>query len=138
MAARTTRGPAILEAGIQKAVTEFLQLDGWRAFRTEHAIERNAKGGFKRRVGEVGMPDQLYIRYTYFGISHTSGLRSVAEVMWIEFKAPSRKPRIDQLAWHETEAKQGALVLVVNSIDKFLNWYAVSGLQRRVSTRKTG
>ena len=109
---------------IQQTVTEFLEWDGWRPIRTEHAIERDEDGGFKRRVGEVGMPDYLFVRYD----THIS--TSWAQVLWIEFKRPGERPRWDQEVWHVTERLRGALVLVVDSIDDFRAWYAASGLQR--------
>jgi hypothetical protein len=121
---RSQRVPGLLESHIQQTVTDFLQLDGWRAFRTEHAIERSNddERRFKRKVGERGQPDYLYIRYV---------VSSYARALWIEFKRPGERPRPDQLMWHEAERKRGALVMVVDDIDQFIGWYKTSGLQRR-------
>jgi hypothetical protein len=114
----------LTERHIQETVTAFLVADGWRALRMEHAIERNSEGGFKRRVGEVGMPDYLYLRYNRWTLGG-------AEHMWIEYKAPGRSADPRQLEWHYTEQKGGALVLIVNDIDEFRAWYADSGFQRK-------
>lgn len=130
---RQARGHEIglKESHIQQTVTEFLQLEGWRAFRTELTVQRE-RG---RVVGERGQPDYLYIRYlftvedtvpAYAGWEHED-----AQVLWIEFKRPGEKPRPDQLAWHASERARGALVLVVDDIDAFIAWYKASGLQGR-------
>ena len=111
--------PKLLERDIQQTCTEFLELDGWRAFRTELTIQRE-RG---RVVGERGQPDYLYLRYTDDGM---------ARVLWIEYKKPGEKPRPDQLAWHEAERKRGGIVLVVADIDWFMRWYRLGGLARNV------
>lgn len=134
----------LTEAHIQQTVTESLQRDGWRAFRTEHAIERNERGGFKRRVGEVGMPDYLYIRHDHPNVALALDLfpnmteaeiRLEAQVLWIEFKKPGEEPTPQQLAWHTAERERGTMVLVVGDLptwwEDFRAWYAASGLKRR-------
>lgn len=100
---------SITEAHVQQAVVEFLQLDGWRAFRTELTVQRE-RG---RVVGERGQPDYLFIRYRGFvGGSKFSSLASppsqtCADVVWIEFKRPGETPGKHQLAWHEAERSSG-------------------------------
>lgn len=129
------RTPALLkERHIQETITQFLQLDGWRAFRTELTVQRE-RG---RVVGERGQPDYLYVRYgiRVVGFLYDPVVYAIkppgAEVLWIEFKRRGENPRPDQLAWHEAERKRGALVLVVDDIDYFIKeWYPSSGLQRR-------
>lgn len=119
------------ESHIQQTVTEFLQLDGWHAIRTDPVSDRKRGKGF----GELGMPDYLFIRYwpTFRGAPdiRLSTDETIAQVLWIEFKAPGKKPKAHQLAWHEAERKRGALVLVADDIDKFIGWYYNSGLKRR-------
>jgi hypothetical protein len=131
----------ILEAHVQQAVVEYLQLDRWRAFRTELTVQRE-RG---RVVGERGQPDYLFVRYSHpcrgAGCSgeHCGTIDCVeCELLWIEFKRPGEKPRADQIAWHQAERKRGALVLVVDSFDDFAKLYETSGLQRMVSARRTG
>lgn len=128
---KRARSIGLTEAHVQETITQFLQLDGWRAFRTELTVQRE-RG---RVVGERGQPDYLYVRYEHF-IDHRPDSRSLyykaAYVLWIEFKKPGEKPRPEQLAWHEAERKRGALVLVVSDIDYFIReWYPASGLARR-------
>lgn len=125
----------LLEPHIQRAVTDFLQLDGWRAIRTDPVSDRARAKGF----GELGMPDYLFVRYwnlqdTEWGRAAGDKERTWAavrsDVLWIEFKRRGKKPRRDQLIWHDVERKRGALVLVVDDIQEFIAWYQTSGLQR--------
>lgn len=118
--------PRLTEAHIQQTVREFLEADGWRAIRTEHALERTKEGKIRRKVGEVGMPDMLFVRYLD---------RSwvPADVMWIEFKRPGNNLTPSQVAWHETEQERGALIVVVDDPDWFAEWYLQCGLNRRIA-----
>lgn len=133
----------LTEKHVQETVTQFLELDGWRAIRTEHAIERNERGGFKRRVGEVGMADTLFIRYGVVYTAPNLGIKVDGAALWverrdqvmfIEFKAPGKFMEAHQRRWADAERARGALVLVVDDIDNFMKrWYPESGLQRRPS-----
>jgi hypothetical protein len=116
--------PKLTEAHIQKAVVDFLVLDGWRAIRTDPVSDRSRGKGF----GEIGMPDYLFIRYRSNSIADVW----TADVMWIEFKAPGKVRMSAQLAWHTAEIERGALVLTVDSIDSFEKWYSRSGLAQRI------
>lgn len=115
----------VTEAHVQQTVVEFLELDGWRAIRTDPVSRREWGKGF----GEAGMPDYLFLRYYLPDHLHSDN-RPIGEVLWIEFKRPGQKPRADQIAWHEAEHARGALVLVVDDIDHFIAWYKTSGLQQ--------
>ena len=122
----------VTERHVQQTVTELLEWDGWRSFRTEHAIERNADGGFRRKVGEPAMPDYLYIRYGLVGgINVVECPDACAEVLWVEYKKPGEEPTKAQLEWHEQERARGGLVVVIDSIEGGKAWYKTSGLQRR-------
>jgi hypothetical protein len=109
----------LTEAHIQKAVVDFLVLDGWRAIRTDPVSDRSRGKGF----GEIGMPDYLFLRYK---------ADCVAQVIWIEFKASGKCATNAQFAWHQVERKRNAAVLVVDSIDVFTRWYSDSGLAQRI------
>lgn len=133
---RPVRMSAIVtEAHIQQTITELLQMDGWRAIRTDPVSDRSRGKGF----GEIAMPDYLYVRYAYVVCNERSEFqgwhREDAQVLWIEFKRPGKQPTPAQLAWHAAEEARGALVLVVGTEetwwDDFKRWYALSGLQRR-------
>ena len=124
--------PRCSEADIERTVTEFLQLDGWRAIHTDPCSDRRRAKGF----GELGMADHLYIRYKWLHppLCDKEHFRPVSEVLWIEFKAPGKKPEPHQARWHDAERLRGALVMVVDDIDKFTEWYKSSGLCRRILT----
>lgn len=149
MSTRATKGrgkgePKLSEADIQKTVVDYLQAEGWRAIRTEHAIERADGGKVRRKVGEVGMPDYLFLRYGpcsgipapvnerlgWCGGNSFGATQRADEVLWIEFKAPGKSPTPAQRAWHAAERKLRALVLIVNDVDEFIMWYERSGLTR--------
>ncbi|MGP0075593.1 MAG: hypothetical protein ACLPWF_27065 [Bryobacteraceae bacterium] len=127
------RSVGLTEAHVEQTVTQFLELDGWRAIRTDPVSDRARGKGF----GELGMPDHLYVRYgmpiTRRNFSgHPPEIQSGGQVLWVEFKRPGRKPTPHQLAWHEAERARGALVLVIDDINFFFAWYKRSGLARRV------
>jgi hypothetical protein len=136
---RQSRKPTnlVTEEHVQKAVTDFLELDGWRAVRTDPVSDRGRGKGF----GELGMPDYLYIRYDNMQATRTFAvldakdrnlLATGAQVMWIEFKRPGAKLEPHQMTWHRKEHERGAVVLQVNDIDGFCAWYIKdSGLNRR-------
>src|SRR3974390_705182 len=82
---RTRRGyhhrvcpPQPSEEQIQETCTRLLELDGWRALRTDPCSDRARGKGF----GEVGMADYLYIRYNVFGEDET---------LWVEWKCKRGK-----------------------------------------------
>lgn len=130
---KTQTKQVITEAHVQKAVTDLLVLDGWRAIRTDPVSDRSKGKGF----GEVGMPDYLYVRYFLNGARLSGEVNNVkafslVNLLWIEFKKPGAEPKPHQLEWHAAERARGALVFVVDSIDDFIRWYAASGLARKV------
>lgn len=121
--------PKILERDVEKAVCDFLVADGWRVLKMEQVFSRDKL----KSVGEQHMPDRIAIRYSMCSIlAPNNSLRRLAEVLWIETKAPGKALRIGQKMWHKAECARGALVLTVSDIDAFRNWYAESGLARRV------
>lgn len=147
----------IREIDIQKTCTQFLELDGWRALRTDPVSDKSRAKGF----GEVGMADMLYIRYLADPAKsgHKTGcpcccgpLRGqvFAQVLWIEYKRErggngkrglftrAEKAKIHQKAWHAAERARGALTLIAGeedgfpaTIEGFISWYQASGLQRK-------
>lgn len=121
------------EAHIQQTCTQMLELDGWRSLRTSPVSNRARATGF----GELGMADYLYIRYSLRDFGDRSPVwASVAQVMWIEWKAAKGKAAPHQAAWIDVERARGALVLLAGvdfpaSIEGFRNWYKTSRLMRR-------
>jgi hypothetical protein len=98
--------------------------------------DRNRGKGF----GELGMADHLYIRYTPMAAVREWRFVATApaQVMWIEFKRPGEKPKKHQTLWHIKERARGALTLIAGedfpaSVEGFRQWYAGSGLARRIA-----
>ena len=120
------RKPKLSEADIQRACTDLLIADGWRAIRTDPVSDRRRGKGF----GEIGMPDYLYIRYQRSAFPTFPQVG--AEVLFVEYKAPGKCPSRHQEAWGDKERRRGALVIWTDSIEKFREWYADSGLSRAV------
>ena len=124
------------EADIEKQITSFLALDGWRALKTNPCSDKARGKGF----GEVGMADVLYIRYgsriRAFPWSSLSVEDAADQVMWIEHKSGDKKATQHQREWHAAERWRGALVVVANEdfkadLESFQEWYRGSGLLRR-------
>lgn len=120
--------PVITEAHVQQTVVQFLELDGWRAIRTDPVSDRSRGKGF----GEPGMPDYLFLRYWKPDHLHND-TRPIGEMIWVEFKRKDKKPTSHQLIWHSGERGRGAFVFVVDDIDEFTRWYLGSGLNRRIT-----
>jgi hypothetical protein len=133
--------PQVSEASLAQACTQLLELDGWRALKTDPVSDKSRGKGF----GERGKADYLYIRYEMRNWSEEdrsiacrrlAGERTIAQVMWIEWKTPTGRVAPHQHSWRERERKRGALALIAGidfqaSIEGFCRWYSESGLQRR-------
>lgn len=156
------RRPLVLikESDIERTITEFLELDGWRSFKMEAHSDRALVARFMAKVnahpllrplagviaqvikgvtrgqgvGETGMCDRLFLRY-HPTLSQGYGVGR-CDHLWIEFKRPGEKPRPDQVDWHTCERDRGALVTVVGEAETwwedFKWWYKDSGLARRM------
>jgi len=125
------------EADLQAYGTQLLELDGWRAIRTDPVSDRFRGKGF----GEKGMADCLYIRYQtqwrqISGMNVAFNVVARAEVLWIEWKCAGGKAKPHQLAWIEDERARGALVLLAGESfqatpEAFFEYYRSSGLMQR-------
>jgi hypothetical protein len=150
---RKTTNPALLEKHIQEACCQILEYDGWRRIRMEATYSEKKRKG----VGEPGMADDLFLRYSPVMIpkGHAAfNPATTVQVMWIEWKRLVPRPErirrnntlkqkwprstqaaVHQKAWHALERKRGALTLVagedfIASVDGFKDWYKASGLMR--------
>ena len=139
------------EAAIEAECTKLLAEDGWRPLRTDPVSDRARGKGF----GELGMADHQYIRYlpelsavvckgadTVVGrfvleaVAEQARGLALAQVLWIEFKRPGKKPKKHQRAWHDKERARGALTKIAGedfpaTVQGFKDWYETSGLMRR-------
>lgn len=127
------RAPSISEKQIEEAVCAFLEIDGWRSVVTDPKHVRGLG------VSEKGIPDRLFLRYGPTRNTPDDCIERAmyAQAMWVEFKAPGKLPRHDQVVWHQMERSVGGLVLVVDDFDRFRDWYLASGLARRVRKPST-
>lgn len=123
----------ISEKDIAKTCTQWLELDGWRAFSTEVVAHR----AWGKGAGELGQPDYLYIRYDpWLDVPPSKRGNADAEVLRIEWKKPGGKNAPHQKAWRERERARGALVWAsmedfAPTIEAFQAFYRASGLMRR-------
>lgn len=135
------------ERQIQEACSDFLALDGWRPLKTDPVSRREWGKGF----GEKGMADMLYLRYENYGLPLATAAteagatptecRSIAQVLWIEYKRRTGKVAAAQHAWHQAERARGALTLIAGidfaaSTQGFMDWYFQSGLARQVRDKR--
>jgi len=140
------RRSKLTEADVQRTCTDLLKMDDWRSLKMEPVHDRWRKRG-QQGFGELGMADSLYIRYGWTKPLIEGDILGtlLAEVMWIEWKRPlpsrlgpkATKPQLNQVNWHARERSRGALTLIAGidfpaTTDGFREWYAASGLARRV------
>jgi hypothetical protein len=120
------------EADLERAVRDFLALDGWRALKTDPVSRREWGKGF----GELGIADALYIRYGWAQSQVMLPVMPWPNSCGSSGKRPTRRAALHQLAWHAREQARGALALIAGvdflaTFEGFLGWYKNSGLQRR-------
>lgn len=134
----SSRTKPLSEAHIQASCTDFLELDGWRLFRTDLPHLRGLG------VQEPGMADSLYTRYLYDPKNKSAAkcqcgmLEGCAcsETMYIEWKRKGGKAGQHQKDWHAKERSRWAMTLIAGedfpaSIEGFCTWYQASGLRRK-------
>ena len=151
-----------VERGIQETCAQVLELDGWRRLRTDPVSDRSTVATIRARFmatpalapvlklllqilascvrgkgfGELGMADDLFLRYPAPSGDPAGIKRGWSETLWIEWKRPGGRVDPHQTAWHEAERRRGALVIVAGvdfkpaTVDAFLAWYFASGLAR--------
>ena len=119
-----TTAPKLTEAQVTDQCIEMLEWGGWLCKR-QHVGTFQSVGGGKRHVsmGERGDPDyEVSRRYD----PSTVGVN--IQKFYIEFKAPGKKPRPDQLAMHALLSSLGFEVCVCHGIDELRAWMGERGL----------
>lgn len=139
MSPMKTKIKPLSEYHIAETCSDWLGLDNWRRLNTNPVSDRSRGKGF----GELGMADDLYIRYTFLPNvgGSTTEARSLAQMLWIEWKRPGQTAKPHQKAWHAAERALGALVWVAEDtwvtpkdgdpIAAFQAHYRGSGLMRK-------
>lgn len=97
------------EADVTKQCIDFLRAHGWRCIRLE-TKPVIGPGGHAELIGERGQPDWLALRVESPGTA-------VVSAIFIEFKAPGRKPTRKQIEWHEQAQRDGFEVWVIDSLE---------------------
>jgi len=97
------------EGKLSAELVAFLEGQGWRSKRNQRTFSRK---GFS--TGEPGMPDFLFLCYLPSGVTLA---------LWIEMKTPKGELRPQQKTWILRERGRGALVMVVDDVERFKCWY---------------
>ena len=87
----------VRESHIENACVAFAKRKGWMVRKVHFVAHR-------------GAPDRLFIRN--------------GRLVWVEFKAPGKKPRPDQLAEIERLQSEGLEVEVIDNVDDFKGKFA--------------
>jgi len=123
----TPQPAKLIERDVAKQLRDFLEFRGWR--RVRMTVGMAMGGGGMMSLGERGMPDLLYIRYF-------TKPRGGALAFWAETKRPGGGKdcrcragdkklcrHCQQRKWREEERLRGALVVVVDDLREFHEWY---------------
>lgn len=142
---RAAKAPPILESHIEGAIVQAMELDGWRAIK----MEENFSERKKKKTGEPGMSDHLFLRYHNAAdprgpvpYTKTRCYNPLGDILWWEFKRvrgdrqKAEQLSADQLKWIHAERSRGALVWVAGAdhaatIAGAALHYLESGLCRR-------
>jgi len=108
----------LLEREVTRQIKDYLEWNGWRAFRNQVMTSQNHAGGWVS-AGEKGQPDFLFLYYFRPGLAPMGGCMH----LWVELKRKGEPLRPDQVEWHFKEIKRNALVIVVDDFEEFRTWY---------------
>lgn len=138
---QSSKTKPLSEAHIQATCTDWLELDGFYALRTDPVSRREWGKGF----GEPGMADHQYSRSEPLGGCDECGppggkkclnCAACASIFWVEWKRKDGKQQQNQKDWKQKMLKLGFVIVTAGedcpaSIEGFCSWYAASGLQRK-------
>lgn len=102
------------EKDVERQISDWMQIHGWREFATGYGEIRRGER-LVATVGEVGMPDRLFVRYLPDGR---------CDLVWVELKRPKGvgrsggRLRKEQEDWARNERVRGAVVLVIDSLNE--------------------
>lgn len=105
----------ILEKQVTKQGRDFFEYRGWRAIRMQSGMMASA-GGSVVTIGEKGIPDFLFLHY----LDKPAG---ACLYVWVEFKAPGKNLRTDQIKWHRAERLRGGMVWVIDNLEQLETIY---------------
>jgi len=108
----------MLERHVKTLVTNWLRLYGWRVHRLQ-AGQAEWPGGGRTKLEGKDTPDLLAVRVTASGRT---------EAMYVELKAPGKKPRLGQTAWAEHARLEGLTVVWADGLDRLQSQMVLSGV----------
>jgi hypothetical protein len=111
------------EADVTKQVTDFLRFRGWTLIRLNSGLFNTKDGKRTYQIGEKGQADWLALK----AVPILSGVLPLANVIFLELKAPGKKPRADQQKWLEAKRRDGFHATWTDSLDRFIQWYQAGG-----------
>lgn len=105
------RTPDLKERDVTATIKGFLESRKWYGVRIQSGVVRGKTGGTFIRMGKKneGRPDWLWVR----------GL----ECLFVEVKAPGKKPSKDQVRWLEWAEIEGIRAIWADSLGSFLVKY---------------
>ena len=98
--------PKLTEADVTKTVVGWLRANGWTCIRLQSGLV-DLPGGRKMRVGTKGLPDWIVVKQTF--------------AVFLELKAPGKKPSIDQEIWMECARQRQHRVMWADGYEVFLD-----------------
>lgn len=109
------------ESDVTKQITSYLRAHGWEGWRLHAGVMRGRNGSYIT-VGDAGRADWLFTRPL-----HECGR---CEAFFLEAKGNGAKTnpnrRAKQQMWQEQMTQSGYLVVQVDSLDKFVDWYGAN------------
>ena len=111
------RSPSVKlsEADVTKQVTDFLRYRKWTLIRLNSGLFQTRDGGKRTyQIGEKGQADWLALRP--FGDGKFN-------VLFVEMKAPGKRPRADQERWLWVKQEEGFNATWTDSLEGFIAWY---------------
>lgn len=112
MSAVTQRRPVLKETDVVRQITDLMKAEGYRIMRLQSGVFVSDTRIL--RIGERGLPDWLFLRRS------EDRCRPVA--MFVEIKAPGKKPRPEQVAWINEAIEAGLLACWTDDLDSFRSW----------------
>lgn len=111
--------PTLTERQVAEQIWQWLSWRGWSVFRQQSGLFRRVQDEQRVRVGKVGMADWYAVRPFERG----TGPSLLFEFMFLEIKAPGKKPTPVQQEWLAIKRSEGYQAEWFDSLDKFVNFY---------------
>jgi hypothetical protein len=108
----------LTENDVERAINDYLRLDGWRLHR-QHVGKARFPGGAWVELYPEGTADWLATRG-----------RNGGECLYYEAKRPGASPSPAQTAWLEQARREGYPAACFDTFSAFLAWYKSAGFSR--------